>query len=162
MFALIYGFLSTYTCIYGSDFFCYTTDYMNKDKRGFTLIELLVVVAIIGILSGIVLAAMGNAKKSAFDAKVKAQLSNIRAAAEIYYDTNYTYGTASYSCSSGMFTDTASGLSRLSVSANYPVSENTIICNSTPIAYAVSDNLSTQVSIGVLIATELQKPRVYP
>lgn len=117
----------------------------KKSARGFTLIELLVVIAIIGILSGIVLASLSTARQKAFDVKVKGQLSQIRSAAEIYYSSNFNYGATTYQCTGGMFSDTASGLSRLAVSGNYPVSENTIICNasSTPPSYAVGDNLST-------------------
>lgn len=113
---------------------------MSK-KKGFTLIELLVVIAIIGLLSGIVLASLASARNKGNDAKVKAQLSSIRSAAEIYYSNNNGYGAPTNSCSAGMFTDTTSGLARLSVSANYPVAANTIVCNSTATQYAVSDNL---------------------
>ncbi|MDD4989380.1 MAG: type II secretion system protein [Candidatus Pacebacteria bacterium] len=119
---------------------------MKNRTKGFTLIELLVVIAIIGILSAIVLAALGVARQKAFDVKVEAQLSHIREAAEIYHSANNSsYGAETNSCSGGMFTDVDSGLSRLSVSANYPNGENTIVCNtnSDGTAYAVSDNLST-------------------
>jgi len=63
---------------------------MNK-KKGFTLIELLVVIAIIGILSGIVLVSLGEARKKAEDAKIQADLSGARAAAEIFYSDNGSY-----------------------------------------------------------------------
>ncbi len=116
---------------------------MKTSHRGFTLIELLVVIAIIGILSSIVLSSVGRARTNAYDAKVKAQLSNLRSAAEVYYSSNYNYGAATNSCAAGMFIDEASGLAKLSTSINYPVGENTIVCNSSGTAYAVSDNLNT-------------------
>ncbi len=60
-------------------------DKMNL-KKGFTLIELLVVVAIIGILASVVLASLNSARSKGSDAAVKANLSNMRAQAEIVYD----------------------------------------------------------------------------
>jgi type IV pilus assembly protein PilA len=59
-----------------------------KGNRGFTLIELLVVIAIIGILSSVVLASLNTARGKGADAAIKANLSNARAQAELYYDSN--------------------------------------------------------------------------
>jgi prepilin-type N-terminal cleavage/methylation domain-containing protein len=63
-------------------------------KKGFTLIELLVVVAIIGILASVVLASLNSARAKGADAAVKANLSGIRAQAELFYDTNSGYSSA--------------------------------------------------------------------
>lgn len=63
---------------------------MNKTK-GFTLIELLVVIAIIGILSSVVLASLNTARGKGADSAIKANLANMRAQAEIIYDTDNDY-----------------------------------------------------------------------
>lgn len=57
-------------------------------KKGFTLIELLVVVAIIGMLSSVVLAALGDARASARDSRRIQDLKQIQTALELYRQEN--------------------------------------------------------------------------
>ncbi len=134
------------------------------NRRGFTLVELLVTIAIIGILSTVAMSSLGTAREKAFDAKVKAQLSNIRSAAETYYSTNFNYGMTTSSCTAGMFADTITGMSKLTVSANYPVGENTIVCNaiSTPPSYAVSDNFLASSTYWCVDSSGASKPETNP
>jgi prepilin-type N-terminal cleavage/methylation domain-containing protein len=65
---------------------------MGVRHYGFTLLEVLVVTAVIGILSGIVLAALTNARDRSYDAAVKDNLANLRTQAGIFHDNNGHYG----------------------------------------------------------------------
>ncbi len=56
-------------------------------RKGFTLIELLVVIAIIGILSSVVLGSLNQARGKGADATAKSNLNNMRAQAELVYDS---------------------------------------------------------------------------
>ena len=106
-------------------------------KKGFTLIELLVVIAIIGILSSVVLASLNSARAKGNDAAIKSNLSNIRAQAEILYDTNGCYSNTS-TCTAVAVTGTAcSSASTIFGNANVlqqtaaaaTASGNSVICN---------------------------------
>ena len=59
---------------------------MKTHQRGFTLIELLVVIAIIGILSAVVLASLSVARNKGSGTSIKANMSSLRAQAELVYD----------------------------------------------------------------------------
>jgi prepilin-type N-terminal cleavage/methylation domain-containing protein len=77
--------------------------------RGFTLIELLVVIAIIGILSSVVLVAIGSAKSSGADAGMKGNLDTIRKQAEIYAINTGSYGTQGTTTGSAVNCSAVSG-----------------------------------------------------
>jgi len=95
-------------------------------------------------LSSVVLASLNSARNKANNSKVKAQLATLRAAAELYYDSNNSaYGVSVMAapanpCTGGMFTDSPSGLLGLSGTAASWPSGVTLSCQSSAPAYAVT------------------------
>ena len=61
----------------------------SNKKAGFTLIEMLVVVGIIGILSSVLLTALGPARDKAKDSRIIQQMKQIQSLAETLYDSDY-------------------------------------------------------------------------
>lgn len=126
---------------------------MFRMQSGFTLVELLIVVAIIGILSAVVLTNLGPARDKAKDGKIKSELSNMRAQAELYAAANGdSYGPAvavgpcpTTSGVTNMFTNlgSANGLFDLTTSAKKSVpTTGAVTCAASPTAWAVSATLN--------------------
>ena len=82
-------------------------------NRGFTLLELLVVVAIIGILSAVVLAALNGARSKGSDAALKAQLNGMRNQAELYTGTGTAFAVGTCATTANTLFETTAGTNSL-------------------------------------------------
>jgi len=65
----------------------------KNQRNGFTLIELLVVIAIIGLLSGMVVISVSEAKAKSRDAQRVSEINNIATALALYHNDFNRYPT---------------------------------------------------------------------
>lgn len=66
----------------------FTAKNLKANQQGFTLIELLVVVVLLGILSGIAVFAVGNARDNAVVQACRSQQAQLLKAMDLYYIDN--------------------------------------------------------------------------
>jgi type II secretory pathway pseudopilin PulG len=93
------------------------------------------VIAIIGILSSVVLASLNTARSKGSDAAIKANLSNARAQAELYYDDNGNSYDPDGATNTGVCTQTGG------ISASVDAASG--VCFSTASAWAASAPLAS-------------------
>lgn len=110
---------------------------MKDRNKGFTLIELLVVVAIIGVLSSVVLASLSSARSKGNDSAIKANLSNIRAQAEILRDDNGDYHEVCGTSGATQDSTVAAAIAE----ANTRNGSGSVTCNSAASGWAVASDL---------------------
>lgn len=65
----------------------------HQHQTGFTLVEVLIVMAIIGIMSSFFITNYTSARNKATDAKRRADMSQVKKALELYYNTYGEYPT---------------------------------------------------------------------
>jgi general secretion pathway protein G len=119
----------------------------NVYKRGFTLIELLVVIAIIGILAGIVLAALGNTRQKGADAGVQGNLDSIRTQAEVYagnHGNSYTGVCGDTTVAAALASaKTISGATSVNTTYTTPGTNSLVTCHEDGTSWAVDAPLKS-------------------
>jgi len=66
---------------------------LRQNESGFTLIELLIVIVILGVLSGIVVFAVGAITDTGKTAACKTDVKNVEIASEAYFAQYHAYAT---------------------------------------------------------------------
>ncbi|NVN97369.1 RDD family protein [Candidatus Nomurabacteria bacterium] len=102
------------------------------------IVAILFTISVVGILSSIVLASLNSARAKGQDAVIKSSLANIKAQAEIYWDSNSTNGNnGNYF---GLCNDTSVYQIKASITKTKEVD---IVCNDNVEGYAISAPLSS-------------------
>jgi len=139
-------------------FFCYNKKMEQKlskfrskkifAQKGFTLIEMLVVVAVIGILSSMLLNALGPARDKAKDSRIIQEVNQVRALAETLYNGSYD---ALESLPAATINN--SSLKALAEDIASQGGELRIVKSSPPTAFAAYSKLNTKVGTGPNLLT---------
>lgn len=118
---------------------------MFKNKA-FTLIELLVVISIIGVLAAIVLVNMDQSRKAGKDSAIMQSLTQIKNAAELQFNNEYTY---IHICDDGDPGDIAndnslfdSNVDFVRVTQYVNDRQGVIVCRDTDMGWAVASSLN--------------------
>ena len=107
-------------------------------QQGFTIIELLTVIAIIGILAGIILASLNDARYSGIDAKVQSELEFLAKRAEIESAQHFSYDTVCGTNGVATSSETLAIVTSINAFAS-----STVVCNGNAAAYAASAPFGT-------------------
>ncbi|MES3005319.1 MAG: type II secretion system protein [Patescibacteria group bacterium] len=126
---------------------------MKKTSKigGFTLIELMIVISIIGLLSSIVLVALGSGRQRGINSNIAQQMAQMRNAIELYRTTVGSYPAALSNLSPTYIKSVTSSY----VTYSYSTTANTFSCGgvtpATYIVYTSSYPAGTTAGLGTMI-----------